>query len=165
MTTSASRPTKSSIAARVARLPDMPLPDLKALWTQLFDMPVPTHIRSYLERRIAYRLQELEMAKEQPQLLATNKMRIDALLEQAKPAQKAGRGEVVRMAPGTVLIREFMGQTHRVVAMANGQFEYNGKPYNSLTAIACEIAGTRWSGPAFFGLRDGAKKPRKGAGA
>ncbi len=33
MTTSASRPTKSSIAARVARLPDMPLPDLKALWT------------------------------------------------------------------------------------------------------------------------------------
>ncbi|WP_155521130.1 DUF2924 domain-containing protein, partial [Ralstonia solanacearum] len=38
------------------------------------------------------------------------------------------------MAPGTVLIREFMGQTHRVVAMANGQFEYNGKPYNSLTA-------------------------------
>ncbi len=48
--------------------------------------------------------------------------------------------------------------------MANGQFEYNGKPYNSLTATACEIVGTRWSGPAFFGLRDGAKKQRKGAG-
>ena len=68
------------------------------------------------------------------------------------------------MAPGTVLTRDFMGQTHCVVAMPNGEFEYNGKPYSSLTAIACEIAGTRWSGPAFFGLRDGAKKQRKGTG-
>ncbi|OAI59022.1 bacteriophage related protein [Ralstonia solanacearum] len=165
MTTSLSRPTKSSIAARVAQLPDTPFPELKRLWGQLFDVPLPTHNRSYVERRIAYRLQELEMAKKQPHLLTTNKMRIDALLEQVKPAQKAGRGELVRLAPGTVLTRDFMGQTHRVVAMSNGEFEYNGKPYSSLTAIACEIAGTRWSGPAFFGLRDGAKKLRKGAGA
>ncbi|APF89039.1 DUF2924 domain-containing protein [Ralstonia pseudosolanacearum] len=165
MKTSASRPTQSSIAARVARLPDTPIADLKRLWAQLFDVPLSTHNRSYIERRIAYRLQELEMAKAQPQLLASNKLRIDALLEQLKPAQKAGRGELVRLAPGTVLTRDFMGQTHRVVALPNGQFEYNGKPYSSLTAIACEIAGTRWSGPAFFGLRDGAKKPRKGASA
>ncbi|MDO3514996.1 MULTISPECIES: DUF2924 domain-containing protein [Ralstonia solanacearum species complex] len=165
MTTSTSRPTKSSIAARVARLPDTPFAELKILWSQLFDIPLPTHNRSYVERRIAFRLQELEMAQKQPQLLASNKMRIDALLEQIKPAQKVGRGELVRLVPGTVLTRDFMGQTHRVVAMPNGEFEYNGKPYSSLTAIACEIAGTRWSGPAFFGLRDGAKKPRKGTGA
>ncbi|MCL9849318.1 DUF2924 domain-containing protein (plasmid) [Ralstonia solanacearum P673] len=80
MTISASRPTKSSIAARVAQLPDTPFPELKRLWGQLFDVPLPTHNRSYVERRIAYRLQELEMAKKQPQLLTTNKMRIDALL-------------------------------------------------------------------------------------
>ncbi|MGD7408437.1 DUF2924 domain-containing protein, partial [Ralstonia pseudosolanacearum] len=92
MTTSASRPSKSSIAARVARLPDTPFPELKRLWTQLFEIPVPTHNRSYVERRIAFRLQELEMAQKQPQLLASNKMRIDALIEQTKPAQKAGRG-------------------------------------------------------------------------
>ncbi|MEQ6340553.1 MAG: DUF2924 domain-containing protein [Gammaproteobacteria bacterium] len=54
-----------------------------------------------------------------------------------------------------------MGQTHRVVAMSDGQFEYNGKPYNSLTRIANEISGSRWSGPAFFGLRDSLKKDRK----
>lgn len=80
MTISASRPTKSSIAARVAQLPDTPFPELKRLWGQLFDVPLPTHNRSYVERRIAYRLQELEMAKKQPHLLTTNKMRIDALL-------------------------------------------------------------------------------------
>ncbi len=83
------------------------------------------------------------------------------MLDQTKPAQKAGRGELVRLAPGTVLSRDFMGKTHRVVAMPDGQFEYGGKPYNSLTAIANEISGSRWSGPAFFGLRDAQKKDRK----
>jgi hypothetical protein len=151
----------SSIAARVAALPSTPFADLKKLWAQLFDMPMPTHNRSYIERRIAYRMQELNLAKEQAQLLAINKKRIDALLDQTKPAQKAGRGELVRLAPGTVLTREFMGKIHRVVAMPDGQFEYGGKPYNSLTAIANEISGSRWSGPAFFGLRDAQKKDRQ----
>uniref|UniRef100_A0A0S4X6D2 Bacteriophage related protein n=1 Tax=Ralstonia solanacearum TaxID=305 RepID=A0A0S4X6D2_RALSL len=39
-----------------------------------------------------------------------------------------------------MLTRDFMGQTHRVVALPNGQFEYNGKPYSSLTAISQAIA-------------------------
>lgn len=151
----------SSIAARVAALPSTPFADLKKLWAQLFDVPMPTHNRSYIERRIAYRMQELDLTKEQAQLLASNKKRIDALLDQTKPAQKAGRGELVRLAPGTVLTREFLGKTHRVVAMPDGQFEYGGKPYNSLTAIANEISGSRWSGPAFFGLRDVQKKDGK----
>lgn len=106
-------------------------------------------------------MQELDLAKTQSQLLTRNKRRIDALLDQTKPAKKAGRGELVRLAPGTVLSRDFMGQTHRVVAMPDGQFEYGGKPYNNLTAIANEISGSRWSGPAFFGLRDAQKKNGK----
>lgn len=151
----------ASMAARVAALPNTPFPELKRLWAQLFETAMPTHNRSYIERRIAYRLQELELAKTNPQLLTSNQRRVDALLEQTKPAAKAikaGRGELVRLAPGTVLTREFMGQTHRVVALPDGQFEYGGKPYNSLTAIANEISGSRWSGPAFFGLRDAPKK-------
>lgn len=151
----------SSIVARVTALPSMPFAELKKLWAQLFDMALPTNNRSYIERRIAYRMQELELAQSQSQLLASNKRRIDALLDQTKPAQKAGRGELVRLAPGTVLTRDFMGKTHRVVAMSDGQFEYGGKPYNSLTAIANEISGSRWSGPAFFGLRDAQKNGKE----
>lgn len=153
--------TQSGIAARVAQLPSTPFADLKKAWAQLFDMPLPTHNRSYIERRVAYRMQELELAQSQSQLLASNRRRIDALLDQTKPAQKAGRGELVRLAPGTVLTRDFMGKTHRVVAMPDGQFEYGGKPYNSLTAIANEISGSRWSGPAFFGLRDAQKNGKE----
>ena len=60
-----------------------------------------------------------------------------------------------------MLTREFNGVVHRVVAMPDGRFEHKGKPYNSLTAIANEISGTRWSGPAFFGLKG--PKIRKGS--
>jgi len=34
-----------------------------------------------------------------------------------------------------------------------GGFEYRGRRYRSLSAIAREITGTRWNGPRFFGLR------------
>ena len=141
------------VVARVARLPHTPMDELKRLWTQLFDTPLPTHNRSYLERRIAYRIQELALAKTHHQLLKTNKQRIDELIAKTDPAKKAGR-ESVRLVPGTVLTRDYDGHAHRVVALPDGKFEYHGKPYKSLTAIACEITGHRWSGPAFFGLRD-----------
>jgi len=146
------------VIGRIARLPDTKFEDIKALWRQLFAAPMPTYNRQYLERRIAYRMQELEFAKRQSDMLERNKARIDALIEITKPKAKAGRGEVVKLVPGTMLTREFAGAVHRVVTLPDGQFEYLGKPYRSLTAIANLISGTRWSGPAFFGLRDRAVK-------
>jgi hypothetical protein len=53
--------------------------------------------------------------------------------------------------PGARLIREWRGRTHVVLAVDNG-FEYEGKTFTPLTAIAVEITGARWSGPRFFGL-------------
>jgi hypothetical protein len=58
----------------------------------------------------------------------------------------------VQLKPGTSLIREWRGQTHRVTAMDEG-FIWNGGSYNSLSEIARAITGTRWSGPRFFGLK------------
>lgn len=144
----------SGVIGRITRLPDTPFEEIKLLWQQFFATPMPTHNRQYLERRIAYRMQELEFAQQHSAVLERNKARIDTLLERTKPKAKAGRGELVKLVPGTVLTREFAGAVHRVVAMPDGQFEYNGKPYRSLTAISNEISGTRWSGPAFFGLRE-----------
>jgi hypothetical protein len=48
-----------------------------------------------------------------------------------------------------------------VIAVADGRFTYAGRPYRSLSAIAREITGTRWSGPAFFGLNEAARKGPK----
>ena len=148
------QPAMSGVIGRIARLPDTKFEDIKALWKQLFTSPMPTHNRQYLERRIAYRLQEVEYAQQNPGVLERNRARIDHLIDSTKPKAKAGRGEVVKLVPGTMLTREFAGTVHRVITMPDGQFEYMG----SLTAISNEISGTRWSGPAFFGLRNKAAK-------
>lgn len=53
--------------------------------------------------------------------------------------------------PGTRLVREWHGTTHQVLILEKG-YIYRDRPYTSLTQIAWEITGARWSGPRFFGL-------------
>ncbi len=57
------------------------------------------------------------------------------------------------MQAGTILSREWNGVTHRVTVV-DDRFLWNGSNYDSLSAIALAITGTRWNGPRFFGLRD-----------
>ena len=54
---------------------------------------------------------------------------------------------------GSVLIREHEGKRHEVIAVPGG-FLWEGRSYESRSIIANKIAGTRWNGPRFFGLRD-----------
>ena len=61
-----------------------------------------------------------------------------------------------RPLAGTRLVREYQGIAHTVTARADG-FEYQGRPYKSLSAIARHITGTRWNGLLFFGLRSRGK--------
>jgi hypothetical protein len=56
-----------------------------------------------------------------------------------------------RPIAGTRLLREYQGVEHVVTVLADG-FEYEGRPYRSLSAIARVITGTRWNGWTFFGL-------------
>jgi hypothetical protein len=73
--------TSPSVAAQIARLPELPMPEIKALWLWLFGGDTPTHNRQFLERRIAYRLQEMEFRKVDVGLLERNKRRIASLIE------------------------------------------------------------------------------------
>jgi hypothetical protein len=57
-----------------------------------------------------------------------------------------------RIKPGSVLVREWKGKSHRVTVLADG-FVYDGDTYSNLSEIAVLITGTRWNGPRFFGLR------------
>ena len=62
------------------------------------------------------------------------------------------RGQV-ELKAGTILSREWNGITQRAIVVDDG-FLWEGTRYDSLSAIAFAITGTRWSGPRFFGLRD-----------
>ncbi len=155
-----------SIAAQIAALPDVPIGDVRALWKKLFGTEPPnSNSRPIMERRIAYRLQETEFRKQDAAMLERNKRHIAALIEKGKNV----RPRVYTPVPGTVLVRRYRDQEHRVTVLLDGQFEYLGQPYGSLSQVARKITGQTWSGPLFFGLRASPhlerKKPRKGAKA
>ena len=76
--------TPPSVAAQIARLPEMPMAEIRALWQKLVGGDTPTHNRQFLERRIAYRLQELEFRKVDVNLLDRNRRRIESLVETGK---------------------------------------------------------------------------------
>lgn len=147
-------PTPPSVVARIARLPSLSMEEMRALWRELFGPDHSTSNRQHMERRIAYKLQEIEFRKVDPNLLERNKRRIKALLETGK-VRKLDRD--IRLLPGTVLTREYQGVEHRVTVAQDGQYEFEGRRYPSLSRIAREITGTRWSGPLFFGVKAAAK--------
>lgn len=55
--------------------------------------------------------------------------------------------------PGMRLVREWNGKAHVVMIGEDGVIRWNGKDWRSLSEVARAITGTRWSGPAFFGLK------------
>lgn len=144
------RATPPSVLTQIAQLPDFSIDDLRALWIELNGSTSPNSNRAFLERRIAYGLQERAFRKANQGLLERNAHRIDKLLATGK-VSKTDRD--IRPVPGTVITREYRGQMHRVVVGTDGQYEFEGRRYPTLSMIAREITGTRWSGPLFFGLK------------
>ncbi len=146
------------ISAEIAALASLDLRNLKSRWRELYDTEPPPRIsRELLTRAIAYRLQEREFGGLAP---ATRR-----LLERVADdlASHRARPNLARKAaPGTLLIREWRGNAHRVTVHDDGVV-YRGKRYGSLSEVARLITGTRWSGPLFFGLRKPAEEARDGA--
>ena len=140
-----------SVLARVAALKTTPTPDLKAMWWDLFDSEAPPYNRRFLESRLAYRIQELAHGGLKPDTVA----RLEALAEDLDGGDAVRRKRPVKDRPiaGTRLVREWRGVEHCVTVLDDG-FEYQGRPYKSLSAIARAITGTRWNGLIFFGLKN-----------
>nr|WP_281260995.1 DUF2924 domain-containing protein [Agarilytica rhodophyticola] len=63
--------------------------------------------------------------------------------------------------PGTILKRLYNDVEYEVIVRSDEQFEFQKRPYKSLSKIAKEITGTHWSGPAFFGSRQSKKIVKK----
>ena len=60
----------------------------------------------------------------------------------------------VDILPSTRFVRIWKDRRYEVLAHENG-FEYDGRMFRSLSAVAREITGTRWNGRLFFGLKKG----------
>ncbi len=128
--------------------------ELRARWERAHKHPAPKRAsRDLLLRALAYHIQER----------AEGGLSKAALRRLAHLADPKGNGDrqpspaASRLRPGTRLIREWHGEVHQVTVGEDG-FDYRGARYVSLSRIAREITGTRWSGPLFFGLRKTARQ-------
>ena len=145
-----------SIAAQVVELPTLPIKELWVLWDRYFARRPEHPNRRYLESRIAYKIQEAAYGGLSPE---TRQRLIQIGMKHSKIKQRQKPQEIY-LAPGTVLIREWAEKDHQVRVTAEGWFEYEGKPFRSLSAVARHITGSQWSGPLFFGLKKtGERRP------
>jgi hypothetical protein len=152
-------PQHQSVLRQIADLQRLPMPELHARWRVLMGAEPPPYNRQFLLKRLIYRVQELAygglpLPAHQTLERGLADAGYDALgaaivatRKTALPRQKAGIPVV-----GTRLVREWNGCPYEVVVTRDG-FNYDGRPYKSLTAVTKAITGTKWNGPHFFGLR------------
>lgn len=142
---------KDTVLARVAALQTQPIANLKQQWRDLFETEPPPYNRRFLEHRLAYRIQELAYSGLRPETVK----RLRELAEDFDGGDPKRRRRPAKDRPviGTRLIREYQDIEHCVTVREDG-YEYQGRPYKSLSAIARAITGTRWNGLAFFGLKN-----------
>jgi hypothetical protein len=132
---------------KVEELDTLDLTELRKVWTALFPCPAPARMpRGFLMKLVAQGLQEREIGglpKDLERALAA------ALRDGgAKPSAET-KGD---LRLGSRLVRTWGDARHEVTVIEDG-FAYRGKEYGSLSEIAREITGARWSGPRFFGIK------------
>ena len=143
--------THEPILARLGALKAMSVNELKAEWQALYDAPAPNNSRNFLEGRLAYRIQELTYGGPDKQ---TRRL-LDLLADEVEGTltRKAQIADPRNPVVGTKLIREWDGVAHTVTVLREG-FDWDGRRFKSLSAVARAITGTRWNGYRFFGLRE-----------
>jgi hypothetical protein len=162
-----------ALAKEVAALPRLSFAQLRARYAQLFHEPTRVGNRSWLVRRIAWRLQALaegDLSDRARQYAAQIVNDADLRLLPPKtvhvtqptvvtPLPKPATGRPVRVPqadrrlpqPGSLISRLYKGQTLQVEVLPAG-FAYQGTVYASLSAVAKAITGSHCNGFLFFRL-------------
>jgi len=139
---------QETLEAEIARLGGLGLQELRQVWRQRLGPP-PQHISTELtRRRLAYELQVKLYGGLKPETRRRLKQFYKAFKADPHHTPSSNLG----LKPGLMLTREWNGTKHRVAVQEKG-FEYRDEQYGSLSQVARRITGSRWSGPAFFGLK------------
>lgn len=139
----------TDLDGEIAKLVDLPSAALKLRWEDLYGAPPPKRLgRDLIIRAVAYKMQEQALGG----LKLGHRRRLKQLAIELHANGEIAITSRPRIKPGTRLIREWQGEVHEVSVTEDG-FRWRGECYESLSPIARAITGTRWSGPAFFGLK------------
>lgn len=140
------RKASADLEAKLAELETMQRAELRTAWRKLFHVEPPSRLGSDMMRlAVGWKLQT--------QCFGGLPKKVERQLV-AIAAGKAADTPIgaKQLKPGTILVREWHGISHRVQVLDAG-FDWNGQHWSSLSAIAQAITGAKWSGPRFFGLR------------
>lgn len=140
-----------TVLSRLAALKAMSVKELKVEWEKLIGTAAPNNSRAFLELRIAYRLQELTYGG--PDRDTRRMLELLADEVEGHNRRKHQIADPRNPVAGTKLLREWDGIEHTVTVLKDG-FDWKGRRFKSLSAVAREITGTRWNGYRFFGLRE-----------
>jgi hypothetical protein len=148
-----------SLKSDIERLKTLDIDGLRVEWRNLFGKRIPKALpKSLLVKALAYQLQAMAFGDLEPQTLrvleayaAKNDGRWRGRVRVNRVGGASSLSSGFRIKPGSILVREWAGELHRVMALEVG-FAWNGATYRSLSEVARAITGTRWNGPRFFGL-------------
>lgn len=132
---------RTSVEEEVTALATMSSAQLRRRWQEATGRPVPRVSPSLLRLALAYALQ----AKAFGGLSRQTQQRLAQLA--------AAKTRTSSVQPGMRLVREWNGSIHVVVISEDSTVQWNDREWRSLSEVARAITGTRWSGPAFFGLK------------
>jgi Protein of unknown function (DUF2924) len=159
----------------IADLPRLNAEQLQAVHLELFGAKHPIANCQHLRRKIAWHVQAAEegglaeSVREYAIAVARGSQLRVRIAEGASrrrggiPADRCTTTSVVSThdsrvpLPGSLVVRQYKDRTLVVKVLDDG-FEYEGRRFNSLSAIALEVTGTRWNGFAFFGLDKEARR-------
>lgn len=127
----------------------LPVTALRRHWENIHGRPPPRGLgRHLLVRALEWEAQARTCGGMTPRI----ERELTRLARQLERSGELDLERQVTLKPGTRLVREWQGRTITVNVLANG-FEHEGRVYPSLSQLATELTGTRWSGPRFFGLK------------
>jgi hypothetical protein len=131
----------AKLETQLARLEVLGSPELKAEWRRLTGTPLPKISPSLLRLALAWEIQARALG-------GLSRATQQKLEQVARAKSRTSNVQV-----GMRLVREWNGKAHVVIVGEDKVIRWNERDWPSLSAVATAITGTRWSGPAFFGLK------------
>jgi len=131
----------SLLPEQLAALDRLSAPELRARWSTLTGGPSPKISIGLLRLALAWEIQARALGGQSRETVR----KLDQL--------ERGLTRTTPEQAGMRLIREWNGKAHVVTIDEQKRISWNGRQWSSLSEVARAITGTRWSGPAFFGLK------------